>query len=390
MALSRGPLTAEGKPLPGVRIVFQSLGDVRKTVKTDSAGAFIVDNLPDGRYVASLVSSVWMLNEDSNLRPIAVTNHGETSVDLKAIRGGVIKGLVIDATRRPVAGEVVTILAESAREGDLTLSADAITDDEGRFRISGLSHRLYKLSVGRMSSPHSPSPFRRIDYPQNIEIGPGQERDVGILILNAAAESRVVSGRFLGTGVVVGTPIGFQFFGETEKGEAVRYKLSSDSDGYFTVGPVQPGRYTIAPVMQDTANSVTFEPHEIAVRGENLFDLVIPVSQSVSITGRILIGNRPVLSTDCYVVIKEGSDVGGKQPFSVISPGPNGSFRANGLRRQVYTVAVMPRNINFRIETVTDGGAIIYHGNNHPLSLFFTIDLKTTSPGNLVISLAPH
>ncbi len=139
-----------GAPVPGVEVVFRndtgeatviagSDGRYQLTVARGRYRAFVRDESvlsvgrPEVARLPSLPSADVAGVPDEGLMPIVVASHDADTVDLTVVRGGSIKGQVIDLRGTPIVGAVVRARGGSARPA---LGTDVSeTDAAGRFEL---------------------------------------------------------------------------------------------------------------------------------------------------------------------------------------------------------------------------------------------------------------
>jgi protocatechuate 3,4-dioxygenase beta subunit len=295
-----------------------------RTVITDDEGRFMFDALPPGQYGLIAHKEGYVpARYGSSLRAPRIVNpftmgrtgltvvRGETvTADIRMARGAVVTGVVTDADGRPEQGVLVGVSAyqfvpyATERRWLPAGSGTVTTDDRGVYRIYGLAAGEYIVSARRGGAPQpikqsstdarsvtaapvfSPSTTDVADATR-IRLAPGDER-TGVDIQM----------RYVPTATVAGTaavPAGS--FGRVTLTRATGQPGSVDlvalttlqADGAFTFPGVVPGRYTVyavaeaSPTGSSAAGSV-----DIDVDGEDLPDIVIPISSTVSLSGTFL------------------------------------------------------------------------------------------------------
>ena len=139
-----------GAPVPGVEVVFRndtgeetvmagSDGRYKITVARGRYRAFVRDESvlsvgrPEVSRLPTLPSAEVAGVPDEGLMPIVIASRDADSVDLTVVRGGSIKGQVIDLRGKPIAGAVVRARGGSVRPA---LGTDVSeTDATGRFEL---------------------------------------------------------------------------------------------------------------------------------------------------------------------------------------------------------------------------------------------------------------
>jgi hypothetical protein len=150
--LSGHVLTAvDSVPVPGARIVL--VDGTRYTVvvgpeTTDASGAYTFSDLPDGRFYAFVFADTF-ITFDRSAVAVEIARGQNKRLDIRMIPLGVhfygegftIAGTVRDSlTGAPIAGAYVSDFFSDLRHSYLGLSwqDEAITDSQGRFRLSNL------------------------------------------------------------------------------------------------------------------------------------------------------------------------------------------------------------------------------------------------------------
>ena len=147
------------QPLKRVRISLQSAdSQVNKTVTTDDAGRFSLEQLPAGRYnliawKAGFVRTWYGAKRpDRPGTPITLAeNQKMTNVAMKLSRGSVIAGTIRDEFGQPAFGTNVRLMQYRVVNGERTLTAAVgaggtmsdTTDDRGQYRLYGLAAGEY-------------------------------------------------------------------------------------------------------------------------------------------------------------------------------------------------------------------------------------------------------
>jgi len=120
-------------PCAGARVVFIREGE-RRIVRTDAKGRFRSGAIRPGEYLVRVESTVFPARE----QPSVVVTAGEVTTCTFSVPPGVaVEGTVINAwTRDPIDGARLTLRCDPHRVPSAKLvSKDAVTDDDGRFRL---------------------------------------------------------------------------------------------------------------------------------------------------------------------------------------------------------------------------------------------------------------
>ena len=173
----------EKQPARRVRVTLTELARIMPgiTTTTDDNGAFSFTGLPAGRFEIQAFKSAYLRSSYGASRPErpgtpVVVKAGEavTNLSMTIARGGVISGLVRDASGRPVPNINVRVLklGYNALTGERTLGAPSsgastTTDDRGRYRAYGLPPGGYYVAVpgndaGRSGGPGGADDLRPI------------------------------------------------------------------------------------------------------------------------------------------------------------------------------------------------------------------------------------
>jgi carboxypeptidase family protein len=373
-----GRVTLADKPASGVTVMLtpvNSNADLYRPARTttNEDGRFKLIHVPAGSYLLQTFTPAFVGPNDPRHGPGKAINlnEGETveGIDIALTRGGVITGRIADAEGQPLVQEDVhlTALNERGQKTPIYLPYSSLysTDDRGIYRLFGVPPGRYIVSAGtdttqdyaRMGVGNT---YYALTYHPGvtdqsrasiIEVTSGSEATGIDITLGRVAKAYSASGRLINADT--GKPVAGMNFGYGSLqpngngfGTASTTSATSNSRGEFRLDGIMPGHYAaFASSMEETdlySDPVLFQVTDADVTG-----LEIKVHRGSSLSGVITVEGESAQDT---VPKLSGVGIGVSvlsqsltTPHSnQITVGPDGSFRAKGLR---------PGNAHFFIMT---------------------------------------
>jgi protocatechuate 3,4-dioxygenase beta subunit len=318
----RGRVTStDGRGLPhaNVRIMLQR--DARQTVVTraDDEARYEFRDLPPGTYglIASKTGFGPVASDQPTtergvplLRSVRVEiAAGETKdrVDIPLSRLGSLSGRVVDERGDPFEGarvEVLQIRYEEGRRRLVPASQLSLTDDLGRYRLSGLAPGRYAVSAaaGDVLSVDIPG-YARAYYPGTANPGQAQfitidaaQDQIGIDLSLPRTRTARVSGTLINAAGVHGPGGSLTMSPSYSSPSAIDVPIGARirDNGEFEFANVAPGQYVIR-AEQGRRNASTegeFGTLPVVVDGADVRGLRLQTSAGSSIHGRITFDAR--------------------------------------------------------------------------------------------------
>jgi Carboxypeptidase regulatory-like domain len=335
-AVIRGSVVAadNGSPIRRAQVRVTGQGAGSRVVTTDAQGRFEVRDLPAGRFTVSASKAGFVTLQYGQRRPSESGTPLELAdaqmMDKLVIplpRGSVISGRISDEFGEPVANAMVQAMRYGYQAGARRLlpagsqNSRDTTDDQGQFRLFGLSPGEYVVSAslrtgtGDVVDPaaentgYAPTYFpgtASAAEAQRVTVGVSQEQS-GIMFSLIATRLVRVSGAVVnsqGTPVAAGnvmlTPAGSRL-GTGAMAQAFGGRI--EQGGQFRIMNVPPGRYVAQARTMNGMNgrggpggrggamidgSAEFSRQDITVGGEDMDGVVLITSPGARITGQIV------------------------------------------------------------------------------------------------------
>jgi hypothetical protein len=319
-------VNADGRPLRRVqlRLSGEAITEGR-TASTNGLGGFEIRELPAGRYTlnASRAGYLGMAYGQARAgepgRPIELAE-GQTleKADFVLQRTAVISGHVFDEVGEPLAGANVLTLQMRFFNGRRRLTpvrGNAITDDTGQYRLSGLEPGEYyvqassretwegeppeKQTLGFVATffPASPTPA----VAQRVRVRAGQEVSAIDIGLIPGKVGRVSGTAFNSQGAPLAgetVSMSFEIRGENFMMSSGGQTAKVDPDGTFTFRNVAPVDYHLHVRTAATADRPAEGAHVIvSVAGGDVEGVNIVTSPAGAVAGRVVVeGDAPLPS----------------------------------------------------------------------------------------------
>lgn len=281
-----------GEPLR--RAAVQMAGQSGSATLTDDSGHFQFDGLPQGQFFVTAMKPGYYENGPG---ATGVTLGRDTAaVVLKLTPCGVIAGRVTTRDGKPLEGFRISLIAKEILSGRKTWverPAQGITNEDGEYRVAGLSADTYYVGVdsGQQTSLGEPGVvnareqgYARVFYPgvselsaaSPIEVVPGQELEANF--------SLTPEPLYQVSGVVPQAVTGLQFERKTG-GEADFSAMAGIQDGRFQA-KLPAGSYVVSgSTVQGT--SLSTPGASVVISADNA-DVHVPLAATASIPVRIL------------------------------------------------------------------------------------------------------
>lgn len=326
---------ADGKPVVGVRVTPMA---AQRPPTYDAPWAVTG---PDGRYVIESalagdahfqVSGDGWLTEgalasrDAGLDPVAPTLRpgATTTVDLRAVRGGRVRGRVLSAAGLPVVGAVVRAEVSGQLRSAAVRVPTTVTDADGAFGLDGIypDHPYAIVVLSPVGAEHRVGPVRAaVDETSTLDVTLPEPRFVDALVLDAA------TGRPIAGAHVAATVPG------SSGGRVSRTSLCGP-DGTTRAGPFPAGSVTLR---VGAEGYVETEPFDL---GKDERRIERRLARGADVGGRVL-DERGAPASDLLVwIVPEGGPVTRRAPETTDA---DGRFRFRGLALGRYVVSVTRR-----------------------------------------------
>jgi hypothetical protein len=322
----RGTVVAAdtGGPIRRAQVRLSGQGAGTRLATTDAQGRYEVRDLPAGRYTISASKGGFVPLQYGQRRPSepgTPIEVGDGQVMDKLVialpRGSVISGRVTDEFGEPVANAIVAAMRYGYAAGARRLlpatgqNSRDTTDDQGHFRLFGLSPGDYVVSASFRSSGESADPsgentgYAATYFPgttsvadaQRISVAVGQEQHNVVFSLIATRLVRVSGaalssqGAPIGGGSVTLIPTSGRV---AAPGPMATLSGRIDQAGQFRILNVPPGRY-IAQVRTGRAGgrgtATTIQEagrQEIAVGAQDQDGVVLVTAPGARVTGSVI------------------------------------------------------------------------------------------------------
>ncbi|MDB4959124.1 MAG: hypothetical protein JWO36_6693 [Myxococcales bacterium] len=240
---------------------------------------------------------------------VVVNLSGELRYDFVLVPEAVLVGQVITEDNKPVAGARVIALPDPGEEPHHIASGWALSEDDGRFRIPGLSPGHYRL-IAAAEGLATKAPVDAI-----VQAGTATKDTILVVTATARVRGVVMMADKPIAGATVMAMGGTR--GPRDPGQGPSTAALSQDDGTFTLQGVPMG--TI--VLQAMPYQVV-APMQLDVKSATVDNVKLEVAALAALHGKITRNKQPV---------KDGILMGPGLP-DIVHADPSGDYRAEGVR----------------------------------------------------------
>ncbi len=324
-AIVRGKIVnAEGRPLR--RVQLRLSGDPipeGRTTSTNGEGKFEIAELAAGRYTLNASRAGYLGVSFGQSRPGEVTRPIElaeaqvfTNADFVLQRTALITGHVFDEAGEPLAGSNVLTLQMRFFNGRRRLTpvrGNAITDDTGQYRLSGLEPGEYYIQASSRETWEGDPPQKQMlgflptYYPatpgptdaQRVRVRAGQEVSAIDISLIPGKVGKISGTVVNSQGVPLGgenVNLSFEIRGENFMMMSGGQSTKTNPDGTFVFRNVAPSEYHV----NVRTAATTDRPLEsanviVSVVGGDVDGLNVVTSAAGTVSGRVIVeGDAPL------------------------------------------------------------------------------------------------
>ena len=298
---------------------------------------------------------------------------GTLRYDFVLVPEAVLVGQVITRDKRPVGGARVLAYFDPSEGPHHLDNGWGVSDDDGRFRIAGLSpgrYRLIAMTDGLASS-----------VPVDAVALPGTASKETILVIDAVAR---VSGHVMTAGKpVAGAHVMFPVPSRMTTSEAY-----SVDDGSFTVTNVAYGKVPVAAAPYEVK-----EPKLLEIKTPKLDDVTIEVVAMGTITGRVLRRGKPVAGAEVASPQHQGppviSDESGTYVLDGLPAGPvqfiawTTAGRAFALEKKTTIAVGETKTIDVELDRAGVAKGIVVDEANKPVPGVFVLMMNEDGKGDV-------
>lgn len=276
-------LSDDATPLPLRHARVELTGVGTQTVITGDDGTFAFSGVNPGRYELSvskpgLGRRAYSANLSSPAPTIVALAPGQQLTGLRVVlpRGGVVSGVITDAAGEPVHDARVFAVEQDRPYVPSSFTQPrvaAVSDDEGRYRLFGLTPGSYLIRVTQPREPDAiDTYYPGVGSPRDaliVAVGAREERfDVDVVAMGG---NRVtVSGSLQNAaGAAVDSVVQLSRIGAGADGEELKTEAR---DGIFVFRKVSPGSYEL---QASNASSAVVETIDVSNRSEIGITLVL-------------------------------------------------------------------------------------------------------------------
>jgi len=371
-----GIVQSQGKPLSGALVTLweQSSGadpTDRSTVakgETDSSGNYELKNVPTGNYFIAASAPGFVSGKENDflakLRYVTVVGGKALNpFNFDLVRDGVITGTVTDADGKPLSGIPITLTADAipVGSGPPRYAENLRTDEQGRYRISGMPAGKYRLAAGHWPLLNGTLSgwlaYRRVFYPKAFDEAEARIFDVGVgsevtgidFNLGQPAKTFTVRARIVDdrTGKPVGD-VGYNLAaylnGKRIGGRSAGENKSNDR-GEIVFQNIPPGEYSISIpgakgyFRKDDPQTPNYfgESRHFEVTDGDVADIEVRVTKAASVAGFVVVegpAGADVLARVPEMFLSAFVETNPVTPTPIVHATikPDGSFLFTGLR----------------------------------------------------------
>lgn len=388
------------------------------TDTSDATGKFVFEDVLPGRYTLS-AERAGFLRQNYSARGATPDSPGVVltfapgqimrDLNFKLSSQGVIAGRVTDADGDPMPGLEVWVLHFTHFRGQRQFSmvgVPAKTDDQGSFRIPGLSPGAYYVSAddtdSRVGSPENAvRPGRALNRAHNVTTYyPDSVDAAGATTLQIAAGSelrgidirmrqeRVFSIRGLTIDAATGKPAAAYVIARLKSGSQPGFDLpwstSSREDGTFEFQNLLPGEYALMASTNNLSSSNNpAEPasgrEEVSISDSNVTGVKLTLAKGATIAGTLkLEGGGPPGRPAIFLVGLEGGAFGTDTNTQAKD---DGTFELHGVLPAKYRAFLQGLPEGMYVKSIRFGQQDFTHT---------TLDLTSGVSGSLEILLSPR
>lgn len=222
-------------------------GGLEKQPVQVRGGQFEIPAVPPGSYVLTAEQFGETGGAASTAKlDLEVRNESIRGVELALIRGEAVSGkLQIEGAKTKAAETSLAVHVALRPTDDGSALLGALADDEGRFRIKGVTPGIYQVSVDRVPAGFYVKSVRAGDVDISQQ-GLDYSRGVfaGEITISLSPNGGTLKGSVQGDRA--GKPVGAQVLALATSGDARRFKLAlSDQSGRFEIKDLAPGDYRV-------------------------------------------------------------------------------------------------------------------------------------------------